>query len=193
VDESVSMALLLLLERLTPEERAVFLLHEVFDYKHAEIAAALGLAEANCRQLLRRAQQHVHLGRPRFKAPAAEHMELLQRFQQAAASGDVDRLMALLSSDVVMHTDGGGKAAALLLPVTGADKIARAAVHGLRRLMALNVSVQLVEINGVPGFVSYLHGQPQSVFTIETSHGRIRAIYIVTNPEKLTHLPPPPS
>src|SRR6058998_3374795 len=113
VDESVSMALLLLLERLTPVERAVFLLREIFDYTHAEIAAMLGLNEANCRQLLRRARQHVHMERPRFRASAREQMDLLERFHQAAGSGDMDRLLALLSRDVVMHTDGGGKAPAL--------------------------------------------------------------------------------
>jgi RNA polymerase sigma-70 factor (ECF subfamily) len=193
VDESVSMALLLMLERLTPEERAVFLLHEVFDYTHSEIASLLNLTEVNCRQLLRRAQQHVHVARPRFNAPARDHMELLERFQQAAASGDMDQLVGLLSSDVVLHSDGGGKAAALPLPIIGADKVARAAMHGFRRLMTLNPVVRLVSINGVPGFISYVDGRPQSVFTVETMNQRIRSIYIVTNPEKLAHLPPPPS
>jgi RNA polymerase sigma-70 factor (ECF subfamily) len=193
VDESVSMALLLLLERLTPVQRAVFLLHEVFDYTHIEIAAALTLTEANCRQLLRRAQQHVRLARPRFKAPTREHMELLERFYQAAGSGDMDRLISLLSSDVVMHTDGGGKAAALVLPIYGPDKVARAAVYGLRRLLSLNVLQRIVEVNGQPGIVSYQDGRPQSVFTVEARDGRIQAIYIVTNPEKMSHLPPPPS
>ena len=193
VDESVSMALLLLLERLTPEERAVFLLHEVFDYKHAEIAATLSLSEANCRQLLRRAQQHAQLARPRFSASTQEHTDLLERFCQAAGSGDMNRLISLFSSDVVMHTDGGGKAAALVLPIYGSDKVARAAVHGLRRLMSLNVRQRIVEINGQPGIVSYQDGRPQSVFTVEARDGWIEAIYIVTNPEKLAHLPPPPS
>ena len=196
VDESVSMALLLLLERLTPAERAVFLLHEVFDYTHGEIAKALDFSEANCRQLLRRAQQHVRVARPRFEAPAregVEHRALLDRFYQAAAGGDMDRLIALLSSDVVMHTDGGGKAAALVLPIHGAGKVARAAVHGLRRLASLNVLQRTVEINGRPGIVSYQNGRPHSVFTVEARDGRITAIYIVTNPDKLSHLPPPPS
>jgi RNA polymerase sigma-70 factor, ECF subfamily len=193
VDESVSMALLLLLERLTPVERAVFLLHEVFDYTHIEIAAALNLSETNCRQLLRRAQQHVRLARPRFGASTREHTDLLERFRQAAGSGDMDRLMSLLSSDVVMHTDGGGKAAALVLPIYGPNKVARAAVYGLRRLRSLNVLQRIVEVNGQPGIVSYQDGRPQSVFTVESKDGRIQAIYIVTNPEKLAHLPPPPS
>jgi RNA polymerase sigma-70 factor, ECF subfamily len=192
-DESVSMALLLLLERLTPEERAVFLLHEVFDYTHAEIGAALNLTETNCRQLLHRAQEHVRLARPRFKTPTREHLELLERFQQAATTGDVGRLVDLLSGDAVMHTDGGGKAPALALPLRGADKVARAAVHGVRRLLALKPSQRMALINGVPGFVSYVDGRPFSVFTIETMNGRIRSIYLVTNPEKLAHLPPPPS
>src|SRR5947209_4884497 len=127
------------------------------------------------RQLRRRAQQHVRLQRPRFKAPSQEHMELLERFYQAADSGDMDRLISLLSSDVVMHTDGGGKAAALVLPIYGPDKVARAAVHGLRRLMSLNVLQRIVEINGQPGIVSYQDGRPQSVFTVEARDGRIEA------------------
>src|SRR5881628_1084718 len=184
MDESVSMAVLLLLERLTPVERAVFLLREIFAYTHAEIAAMLGLSEANCRQLLRRARQHVRMERPRFRASTREHMYLLERFHQAAGSGDMDRLLALLSSDVVMHTDGGGKAPALPLPIYGADKVARASVYGLRKLMSLNVLQRIVQVNGEPGIVSYLDGRPQSVFTVEARGGRIQAIYIVTNPVK---------
>src|SRR5439155_13618598 len=119
VDESVSMAVLLQLERLSPVERAVFLLAEVFDYTHAEIAGMLGIGEANCRQLLRRARQHVRRDRPRFSASGPLHTELLERFYRAAGSGDMDGLLALLSDDVVMHTDGGGKASALPLPIYG--------------------------------------------------------------------------
>jgi RNA polymerase sigma-70 factor (ECF subfamily) len=192
VDESVSLALLLLLERLTPVERAVFLLREIFDYTHAEIAAVLGLSEANCRQLLRRARQHVRMARPRFTASAQEHVDLLERFRQAAGSGDMDRLLALLSSDVVLHSDGGGKAPALPKPIYGPDKVARAIVHGLGKLVSQNVVQQIVQINGEPGVVSYLNGWPHSVLALDASEGRIRAIYIVTNPEKLSHLPADP-
>jgi RNA polymerase sigma-70 factor, ECF subfamily len=192
VDESVSMAVLLLLERLTPVERAVFLLGEVFDYTHEEIARMVGLSEANCRQLLKRARQHVHLDRPRFSASGRQHTELLERFSQAAGNGDMDGLLALLSSDVVMHTDGGGRANALPLPIYGPDKVARASVFGLSKLKALKPLQRIVEVNGEPGIVSYLDGRPQSVFTIEVNDGRIRAIYIVTNPDKLSYLPPPP-
>jgi len=189
VDESVSMALLLMLERLTPSERAVFLLHEVFDYRHAEIAEALGVTEANCRQLLRRARRHVRLSRPRFRAPATEHSELLERFARAAGNGDMDQLVSLLSGSVVMHTDGGGNASALRLPIHGPERVAQASVHGLRRLLALGVRQRVVQINGRAGIVSYVDGRPQSVFTIEEKDGRIEAIYVVTNPEKLGHLP----
>jgi RNA polymerase sigma-70 factor (ECF subfamily) len=192
VDESVSMAVLLLLERLTPVERAVFLLGEIFEYTHAEIAGMLGISEANCRQLLKRARQHVRMERPRFSASGRQHTELLERFYRAAGSGDMDGLLALLSSDVVMHTDGGGKASALPLPIYGPDKVARASVFGLTKLRTLNPLQRIAEINGEPGIVSYVEGRPQSVFTIEVNDGRIRAIYIVTNPEKLSHLPPPP-
>src|SRR2546426_8461180 len=106
VDESVSMALLLLLERLTPVERAVYLLEDIFDYTHAEIAKTLDLTEANCRQLLRRARQHVHMERPRFRASPPGQMDPLQRLHPAADSGDMGRLLALLSSDVVLLSDG---------------------------------------------------------------------------------------
>jgi RNA polymerase sigma-70 factor (ECF subfamily) len=190
VDESVSMALLLLLERLTPVERAVFLLRETFDYKHAEIAAALGLSEANCRQLLRRAQQHVRRAKPRFIASRREHVDLLERFRQAAGEGDLNGLLSLLSSDVVLHSDGGGKAPAFPKPIYGPDNVAHTILFGQSRLLSLNVLQQLVGINGEPSIVSYLDGRPYSVFTLQVSNGRVQAIYIVTNPEKLSHLPP---
>jgi RNA polymerase sigma-70 factor (ECF subfamily) len=192
IDESVSMAMLLLLERLTPMERAVFLLGEVFEYTHAEIAGMLGISVANCRQLLRRARQRVRTERPRFGASGKQHTQLLERFHRAAGSGDMDDLLALLSTDVVMHTDGGGKANALPLPIYGPEKVARASLFGLTKLRTLNPLQRIAEINGEPGIVSYVNGRPQSVFTIEVKNGRICVIYIVTNPEKLSHLPPPP-
>ena len=191
VRESVSMALLLLLERLTPVERAVFLLQEIFGYKHAEIAAALDLSEANCRQLLRRARQHVQKARPRFKASPREHIALLERFQQAALSGDMDRLLALLSDDVVFHSDGGGKGPALPKPIYGPDKVARFFLHGAKAFAELPLEFRIMEIHGQPGVVSYYRdGRLRSVFTIDVRDGRIEAIYVVTNPEKLRHLPP---
>ena len=190
VEESVSMALLLLLERLTPVERAVFLLQEIFDYTHAEIAKTLELTEVNCRQLLRRARERVRLARPRFRASVKEHAKVLERFQEAAASGNMDGLLALLSLDVVLHSDGGGKAPAFPLPIYGPDKVARAVVQGLRTLLCLRPVQRILQVNGEPGIVSYVNGRPQSVFTLQVNDGRIDAIFIVTNPKKLSHLPP---
>lgn len=189
VDESVSMALLLVLERLTPLERAVFLLREIFEYTHAEIARMLEVTEANCRQLLRRAREHIQLARPRFKASEKEHRQVLERFQEAAATGDIDRLLSFLALDVVLHSDGGGRARAFPVPIYGADKVARAVIQGLRTLLALKPVQRIMEINGEPGIVSYLGGRPHSVFTLQVNHGRVEAIFIVTNPEKLSRLP----
>jgi RNA polymerase sigma-70 factor (ECF subfamily) len=189
--EAVSMALLLLLERLSPSERAVFLLQEIFGYKHAEIAAALGLSEANCRQLLRRARHHVQKARPRFKSSPDEHLALLLRFRQAAESGDMEQLLTMLSDDVVFHSDGGGKAPSLPKPLYGRTNVAKVIVHGSRRFGPQDYTRKIVSIHGQPAVVSYRDGKPQAVFTIEARDGRVEAIYIISNPEKLRHLPPP--
>jgi RNA polymerase sigma-70 factor (ECF subfamily) len=192
-DESLSMAFLVMLERLTPVERAVFLLREIFDYKYAEIAATLGLSEANCRQILGRARQHVRAVRPRFTASAQEHDDLLERFRQATATGDLERLLALFSGDVVLHSDGGGKATAVPNVIYGPERVARAIVRGLRKLVPATLVQRITPINGASGVVNYYpNGQPHSVLTLDATAGRIRAIYIVTNPEKLAHLPAPP-
>ena len=189
VDESLSMAFLVLLERLTPVERAVFLLREVFDYEYGEIASVLGQNEVNCRQILRRARQHVSTMRPRFEAPAEKRTALLERFLQATESGDMDSLLALLSKDVVLHSDGGGKALAVPNVVQGADKVARGVLGGRGRLVPKNLVSRVMQINGQPGIVSYHEGKPFSVVMLEIREERIDAIYVVTNPEKLTHLP----
>jgi RNA polymerase sigma-70 factor, ECF subfamily len=188
VDESLSMAFLVLLERLTPVERAVFLLREVFEYEYSEIAAVLGQSEANCRQILRRARQHVSMMRPRFKASARKQSELLERFLQATSSGDLDGLVSLLSSDVVLHSDGGGKAIAVPNLIYGVDNVARGILGGLRRLVPKDLVRRVAQINGAPGVVTYFNGKPFSVLTFDAIEGRIRAIYIVTNREKLSHL-----
>lgn len=193
VDESLSMAFLVLLERLTPVERAVFLLREIFDCEYSEIAAALGQSEVNCRQILRRARQHVSEVRPRFRASAEERNNLLERFLQATSQGDMDGLVALLSSDVVLHSDGGGKALAVPNLIQGAGKVARGIVGGLSKLVPKNRVTRIVQVNGESGVVSYLNGRPYSVLTMDVSDGKIRAIYIVTNPEKLSHLPALPA
>jgi RNA polymerase sigma-70 factor, ECF subfamily len=188
VDESLSMAFLVLLERLTPVERAVFLLREVFEYEFSEIAAVLGQSEVNCRQILRRARQHVSAMRPRFKVSSKKQNDLLQRFLEAMGTGDMEGLVALLSSDVVLHSDGGGKAIAVPNLIHGADNVARGILGGFRKLLPKTLVRRLARINGEPGVVSYLDGKPYSVFTLDAVDGRVRAIYILTNPEKLSHL-----
>jgi RNA polymerase sigma-70 factor (ECF subfamily) len=192
-DESLSMAFLVLLERLSPVERAVFVLREVFDYDYAEIAEALGRSEANCRQILRRAKEHVHAARPRFTASAREQSDLLARFVQATTEGDLDGLVALLASDVELHTDGGGKARALPNLIHGATNVARAILGGMRKFAPQNQVMRLVEINGEPGFVSYVNGQPASALVLHAGDDHIQAIYVINNPSKLAHLPAAPS
>src|SRR5438105_7006090 len=125
IDESLSMAFLLLLERLTPVERAVLLLLEVFDYEYSEMVSALSLTQANCRQILRRARLHVNAMRPRLQAPKRMQSELLQRFLEAAGTGEMEGLISLLANDVALHSDGGGKAVAVPNVVHGAEKVAR--------------------------------------------------------------------
>jgi RNA polymerase sigma-70 factor (ECF subfamily) len=190
VDESLSMAFLVLLERLTPIERAVFLLREVFECEYSEIGNVVDQSETNCRQILRRARQHVSAMRPRFKAPAGKRTDLFERFLEAVETGEMSGLIELLSKDVVLHSDGGGKAVAVPNEVRGADKVVRGILGGLQRLVPKTLVRKLVRINGAPGLVNYLQGKPHSVLTLDVQDGRIREIYIVTNPEKLSHIPP---
>ncbi|HWR16835.1 MAG TPA: RNA polymerase sigma-70 factor [Terriglobales bacterium] len=189
VDESLSMAFLVLLERLTPVERAVFLLREVFEYEYAEISSILRQNEANCRQILTRARQHVRRLRPRFTASTQKRNDLLDQFLRAATSGDMDALLTLLSKDAVLHSDGGGKAIAVPNVIEGAEKVARGVVGALRKLVPKEVVRRQMEINGGPGLVSYLDGKPFSAVSLDANNGQIRAIYIITNPQKLQHLP----
>ena len=189
VDESLSMAFLVMLERLTPVERAVFLLREVFEYEYSEIAAVLSQSEANCRQILSRAKQHVSAIRPRFKTSQRMKSDLLECFLKATSSGDMEGLVALLSDDVVLHSDGGGKAIAVPNLIRGANNVARGIFGGLQKILPKNLVRCVMEVNGEHGVVSYLDGKPHSVLTLGAGEGRIHAIYILTNPEKLAHLP----
>jgi RNA polymerase sigma-70 factor (ECF subfamily) len=185
VDDSLSMAFLVLLQRLTPTERAVFLLREVFDYDYAEIAPIVNTSEANCRQLLRRARQHIAEMRPRFDASPKESEQLLQAFMRATASGDLDSLVALLAPNVVFHSDGGGKAPALPQPIRGADPVGRAILNSFKTIVPKNLVRRLTQVNGRPGVVSYLDGRPFGVFTIDVADGFIQGLYFVSNPDKL--------
>jgi len=189
IDESLSVAFLVVLERLTPMERAVFLLREVFEYEYAEIASVVDQSETNCRQIFSRAKHHVSAMRPRFKTSEGEKRELLERFLQATSSGNLEGLVSLLAHDVVLYSDGGGKAVAAPNLIRGADKAARGALGTLQKLTPKNLVTRLAQINGNPGIVSYLDGNPYSVLTFEADDGHITAIYVVTNPDKLAHVP----
>ena len=195
LDGSLSIAFLLLLERLTPTERAVFLLREVFDYEYAEIAAILGHSEANCRQILSRAKQHVTNDRPRFEASREHQEKLLQQFLETTAKGDLQGLVALLAEDVILYTDGGGKATAVPNPIYGAERVARFFLGAPEKFVPPEVVRQFAEINGHPGVIVYHEGQTFGVLTMDVSERRIRNIYIVRNPDKLAGIPglqPPP-
>jgi len=190
IDESLSMAFLILLERLTPIERAVFLLREVFEYDYSEVARIVGQSEVNCRQILRRARQHIEAMRPRFEVPERKRTDLFDRFLEAVGTGEMGGLLDLLAKDVVLHSDGGGKGVAVPNEVRGADRVARGILGGLQRFVPRNLVRKLGHINGSPGVINYLEGKPHSVVTLEIRDGLIREIFIITNPEKLSHIPP---
>lgn len=189
MSDSVSMAFLFLLERLTPMERAVFLLREVFEYEYAEISKIVEQSEANCRQILRRARQHVKQERPRFTPSHKQQEEMIERFLAASARGDMDGLLALLSNDIVLYADGGGKSTAVPNPIYGAWNVVRFLMGARRKLMPGDLVRRCEEVNGARAIVSYLHGRPYGVVSFHVVDGQIRDIYIVSNPDKLAGLP----
>lgn len=183
------MAFLVLLESLTPIERAVFLLREVFGYEYAEISHFVGKSEENCRQISRRARQSVAARRPRFERSREQEERLTRLFVEACASGDLGGLLALLSDDITLWSDGGGKVRAALNPIHGADRVARFLL-GILRDVPPGFVARRVRINGGPGVVGYAEGYPMSVVTLDVAGERIRDIRIVVNPEKLQKIPP---
>jgi RNA polymerase sigma-70 factor (ECF subfamily) len=184
--ESISVAFLLLLESLSPLERAVYLLHEVFEYRHGEVAAIVGRDEATCRQLLHRAREAIAARRPRFRPTREAHQRLLGGFLQAIASGDVGGLRALLADDVRAHSDGGGKAHAARKVVEGADDVARLLVGLYKKAEpSLPLEVEVADVNGWPSLIVRLQGRPFEVLTLDTDGEKILAVHMQLNPEKL--------
>ena len=189
--DSVSMAALLLLERLSPLERAVFVLREVFGFGFPEVASAVGRSEAACRQLAVRARRHMDEGRPRFEADRRERDELAARFFDALSEGDVDGLRELLAADVQMVGDGGGKAPAFARAVSGADKVARVLGMNFPLLIRIGASVQPRDMNGQAGAILRdRDGKVIGTLTLDLLGGRIQTIRSVVNPDKLGHLGP---
>jgi RNA polymerase sigma-70 factor (ECF subfamily) len=189
--DSVSMAALLLLERLTPLERAVFVLREVFGFGFPEVAVAVGRSEAACRQLAVRARRHMDVGRPRFEADRREREELAARFFDALRDGDVDGLRELLAADVQMVGDGGGKGPALARSVIGADNVARVLASIFPLLGRVDARVEPRDVNGQPGAILRdRDGKVAGTLTLDVLGGRIQTIRSVVNPDKLGHVGP---
>lgn len=185
--ESLSIAFLAVLETLSPVERAVFLLHEVFEYDYSEIGPIVEKSEANCRQMVHRARQHLNERRPRYSVSPEQRERLLNQFLQTCASGDMDGLIKILSEDITLRSDGGGKASAARNPVQGAEKVARFML-GLFSKIPPDFTIRIMEINGQPAIVGYLKQQPFNVISFDFGPDHIRGINTILNPDKLTGL-----
>jgi RNA polymerase sigma-70 factor (TIGR02957 family) len=190
--DSLSLAMLVLLESLSPEQRAVLLLHDVFDYSYEQIAPIVGKSEVNVRQLATRARRHVEHGRPRFQTTDEQRDELTQRFFAAAEQGDLAGLEALLAHDVELTGDGGGNVPALARTLRGRSRVALMLVEWARvRARAPDVSLRPVEVNGGPGALFLdVQGRLLGVWSLDLADGQIQSIRSIVNPEKLRHLGP---
>jgi RNA polymerase sigma-70 factor (ECF subfamily) len=180
----LSMALLVVLERLSPEERVAFLMHDVFDCGYGDIAVAIGKSEGACRQLVHRARERVRRDKPRFTVTKALHTQLVEQYVQAVEERDAERIAELLAPDAVLVSDGGGKTWAALRPVIGAQRIARLEVGVVRKLPG-RFAICIVSVNGVAGTVSYLDGRVHAVTSFATDGERILSVMRVLNPDKL--------
>jgi RNA polymerase sigma-70 factor (TIGR02957 family) len=192
MSDSLSLAFLVVLERLSPEQRAVFLLREVFDYDYDAIAEIVGKSEAACRQLAVRARRHIDQDRPRFETSRQERNELARRFLTAAQTGDLDGLEALLAHDVALHGDGGGKVRAIANPVFGRHRVARMVLNWMQFARSIEgASIRPVEVNGHPGLLG-LDGQQRVLYVVslDIADGQIQGIDSIVNPDKLRHLGP---
>jgi RNA polymerase sigma-70 factor (TIGR02957 family) len=185
--DSVSMAMLLVLETLMPTERAVFVLREVFDVAYDEIAEAVGKSPAAVRQIAHRARAHVAARRPRGVVSPAQTRDALEAFQRAAETGDLQSLLDILAPDVVFLGDGGGVKQAVLRPIVGADKVARLLATGMGRITA-PASLHPVQVNGYPALILRLNDEIDTVIAVRIDDGLITGLYAVRNPEKLSHM-----
>jgi RNA polymerase sigma-70 factor, ECF subfamily len=189
--DSLSMAFLVLLESLTPVERAVFLLREVFDYDYGEIAKIVERSEDNCRQLYVRARRHIDEGRPRFEASRQQRDELARKFFAAAQEGDTQALIEMLAADVVVYGDGGGKAPSWPQPIYGRERVAKLMAGTFTQALRLCASLEPTQINGQPG-VMFMddQGRVGAVMSLDIAGGVVQTIRGVVNPEKLAHIGP---
>ncbi len=185
--DDISMALLHVLERLAPEERAAFLLHDAFDYDYGELSALLGKSEAACRQTVSRARRRVQETHPRFDTSAREHARLAAAFSSAISSADPQALLDCLAADVVLYSDGGGKATAALNPIHGADHVARFFL-GILKKRPDGFVPQPATVNGLPGFVAFDDNGVHSTLGFAITDGKISALYMMRNPDKLARV-----
>ena len=191
--ESISIAFLSLLQKLTPAERAVFVLHEVFDYGYDEVAAILDKSEVACRKLFSRAKRYLAENRPRFTTTPEEHRRLLEQFMRASSTGDLNGLTTMLADDVVFWADGGGKVrGAALLPVRGRDAVARFISGLTARFMPQDVRFGISDVNGRPTLLAHnTVGTALFVVSVEVDAGRIQSIWAIANPDKLGRVSSP--
>jgi RNA polymerase sigma-70 factor (ECF subfamily) len=182
---SLTMAFLVLLEQLSATERAVFLLREVFELDFDEIARSVGKSEANARQILTRARRRLHDPRPRFTVSRRESEAIVRRFRDACVTGNTEELMAVLHADATLVADGGGKAAAATRPVLGADRVAKFLLGYARKAQVAESDYTLLTINGAPGLLMRHPLAGDGTYSFDIAGGRIRAIYVVRNPDKL--------
>lgn len=186
--DSLSLAFLVLLESLSPQQRAAFLLREVFEYPYAEVAEIIGTDVDSTRHLVRRARNHVRERRPRYHASRRQREELAQRFFAAAEQGDLRALEALLAQDVALHGDGGGKVPALARPVNGRERVARILLATMSTLPRLGVRIHATEVNGQPGAMAFdAQDRLVGVIGLGIADGQIQTIHSIVNPDKLRH------
>lgn len=191
VADTLSMAFLVLLETLSPTERAVFLLREVFEFDYAQIASILDRTEAGCRQLLTRARQHITARKPRFDADAAERDQLAARFFDAVGAGELDPLVTMLAADVVAYGDGGGNGPSLPRPINGRDKVLRLLAALTRAITDFRLHIEQVPVNGQPGALLLDNdGRLLNVLALDILDGTVQAVRSIINPDKLHHLGP---
>lgn len=185
--DSLTMAFLVMLERLSPVERAVFLLREIFDYDYDEIGAIVEKSDVNCRQIARRARQQVTKPRSRFSSPPEQHHQLTLKFMQACHQGEMEGLLQFLADDITLWSDGGGQVVAALKPIHGSVKVSRF-LHSIQRYqskLGLSPNLKIVQVNGQPGIQFSIAGQVDTIAILETTGQQIISIFFIRNPQKL--------
>jgi RNA polymerase sigma-70 factor (ECF subfamily) len=186
--DSLSMAFLVVLENLTPLERAVFLLRDIFDYDFGEVSAIVGKSGQNCRQILSRARRKIFRKRPSHAATREQKERIVEKFLKASMEGSAEDLLALFSEDITLYSDGGGKVLAALNPIYGQEKVLRFIQGILKKRDIEFAEIRVAEINGEPGILTYIKGKLFNATVLDIQNGRIRNLFLVSNPEKLRRL-----